>query len=729
MNLLVKRLFLTGIILALFGCPSVFANHQIGSEIYYELVGDGAWENSKLYKFNFVIYAKCSDTGSTDLLMLINNSISPLEEDSRTLSVDSIRNFDYNFVTCNNRPPGICYNKLFYSDTISIREEMLPVDIASNNCCRDIILDNIMSPDTFGTIMNTKVTELGYANNNDSPAFIETSFLSFCVNESIDYNYNVFEPDGDQLIYKFCTPLGHDKTMGFTRNPPWPTIQYLLPTYATNYPLGQGGLEINSSTGQLTGTPQVVGSFAVGICVEEYRNGAFLGTIRQDIAINVVACTPLLTADLEAETTDSQNRAVYQLCNENTLTIQHLSEPPESITDFEWYIDYPDQPLTSNEEIPTFIFDQPGVFYGHLVINPDSICNDTAFFLVEVSDLDVDFLMTYDTCDVGPVAFTSAVEASAMIENYRWSFGDSSETAEVNPIHQYMEAEIYTVQLVVEDKYQCRDTLLQNLTWRPAPEVIVVSPGVAVGCTPLTTTIENRSQPVDTSYQLYWEFGDGSSDTGLAPAYTYRTPGNYSVYLSITSPFGCFIDTVFEDLIFADLPPQAGFSWTPSADPEKFTAFQFTNTSERSLGWNWIFDTLSLPDIRQEPAYSFPDTGYRDVTLIVEDQYGCFDTLTQRIDVVSPQTYFLPNAFTPNGDGLNDEFIGVGLTDYLADFRLDIFNRFGGLVFSSQDVQQGWDGDNATAGVYVYKVSFRVPRGELTEMRGEALVPHPVSKW
>ena len=150
MNLLVKRLFLTGIILALFGCPSVFANHQIGSEIYYELVGDGAWENSKLYKFNFVIYAKCSDTGSTDLLMLINNSISPLEEDSRTLSVDSIRNFDYNFVTCNDRPPGICYNKLFYSDTISIREEMLPVDIASNNCCRDIILDNIMSPDTFG---------------------------------------------------------------------------------------------------------------------------------------------------------------------------------------------------------------------------------------------------------------------------------------------------------------------------------------------------------------------------------------------------------------------------------------------------------------------------------------------------------------------------------------------------------------------------------------------------
>ena len=82
----------------------------------------------------------------------------------------------------------------------------------------------------------------------------------------------------------------------------------------------------------------------------------------------------------------------------------------------------------------------------------------------------------------------------------------------------------------------------------------------------------------------------------------------------------------------------------------------------------------------------------------------------------------IPNAFTPNGNGLNDEFIGVGLADYLADFRLDIFNRFGGLIFSSQDVRQGWDGGNAPEGVYVYRASFWVPRGERTEIRGEVVL-------
>jgi len=717
---LIKNILLTAILI-LSGWPLLFSSHQIGNEMYYELIGEGSWPDSKLYKVSFVAYIKCPTSNVPELQIQIK-SLNLIERDIRLLVPDSTENFDYNFVDCNSRPSGVCYTKVYYSDTVSIREYLLPYDISSSQCCRDPILDNIVTPESFGIINGVEINNLIYNLNNNSPIFFDSKFLSFCVNETTNFDYTVIESDGDQLIYKFCTPLGDMLGSVVAVDPPWPTIQYFLPTYATNYPLGQGGLEINPSTGQLTGTPQITGNFAVGICVEEYRNGEFLGTIRQDIAINVVACTPLLTADLEAETTDPQNRAVYQLCNENTLTIQHLSESSESITNFEWYIDYPDQPLISNDEIPTFTFDQPGVFYGHLVINPDSICNDTAFFVVEVSSLNTDFFMAYDTCNAGPVDFIPTPISSATVDNYSWDFGDSLTTNQPNPAHQYKDAGIYTIQLIVEDEFQCRDTLFQNLTWRPAPEVILVSPDVAAGCTPLPTTIQNRSRPVDTTYQLYWEFGDENTATGLALSHTYRRSGNYNVYLSITSPLGCFVDTVFEDLIFADLPPRANFSWTPSTDPEQFAQLQFLDASERALAWNWIFDTLSVPDIRREPSYIFPDTGYHDVVLMVEDQYGCFDTLTQRVDVVPPQTYFLPNAFTPNGDGLNDEFIGVGLMDYLLDFRMEIFDRWGGLVFSSQDARRGWDGGNAPAGVYVYRASYRVPRGERTEVQGEVVL-------
>ena len=718
MNLF-KNILLTGILI-LSGCSLVFGSHQIGSEMYYELIGEGGWPNSKLYRISFVAYTKCPTSNIPDLQIQIK-PINFVGRDIRLLTLDSVENFDYNFVNCNSRPSGICYSKLFYSDTVSIREGLLPYDISSIQCCRDPVLDNIVAPDTFGTINHVVITDLVYNINNNSPIFFDSKFLSFCVNEQINFGYDVLESDGDQLIYKLCTPLGY--MLGeLSIDPPWPVIQYLLPTYATNFPLGQGGLAINPTTGQLTGTPEIVGNFVVGICVEEYRNGEYLGTIRQDIAMNVVPCTPLLTADLEAETTDAQNRAIYQLCNENTLTIENLSGPPESITGYKWYIDHPDQPLVSNDENPTFNFEQPGVYDGYLVVNPDSLCNDTAFFVVQVSELDTDFATTYDTCDIGPVAFSATPTSSAIISEYHWDFGDNQIGSELNPMHQFSNAGVYDVRLVVTDEYGCSDTMQQNLTWRPAPEVIVVSPDVAVGCTPLITTIENRSQPVDSTYQLYWEFGDGSTDSGLAPSHIYHNSGNYNVYLSITSPFGCFVDTVFENLIFADLPPKANFSWTLSDDPEKFTTFQFVDASERALGWNWIFDTLSLPDIRQEPNHVFPDTGYHKVTLIVEDQYGCFDTLTHLVDVVAPQTYFLPNAFTPNGDGLNDEFIGVGLTEYLQNFEMEIFDRWGSLVFSSQDVQKGWDGRNAPAGVYMYKVRYRVPREEKTEILGEVVL-------
>ncbi len=716
---ILKNTLLTGILIFL-GCPMVFGSHQIGSEMYYEHIGEGGWPNSKLYRISIITYLKCSISFIPDLPLKIN-PINYIGREIRLLSLDSIQNFEYNFINCSNRPPGECYNKIFYSDTVSIREELLPFDISTTECCRDPIIDNIIAPDSFVTISHVEITNFIYEEDNNSPVFEDSKFLSLCVNEPVEFFYDVSESDGDQLIYKFCSPLGNTLGNG-SLVPPYSTVQYLLPTYATNYPLGQGGLVINPSTGELTGTPQITGNFAVGICVDEYRNGQFLGTIRQDIAINVVACTPLLTADLASETTDPQDRAVYQLCNENSLTIQNLSSPSESITDYEWYIDYPDQPLTSNLETPTFTFDQPGIFYGHLVVNPDSLCNDTAFFLVEVSSLDADFLMAYDTCNAGPVDFIAAPISSAMVENYRWDFGDSLTTNGANPAHQYPDAGIYSVQLIVEDEFQCRDTLVQDLTWRPAPEVILVSPDIAVGCTPLTTTIQNRSRPVDTTYQLYWEFGDGGTDTGLAPSHVYRNSGNYNVYLSITSPLGCFVDTVFEDLIFADLPPQADFNWSPSADPENFKEFQFMDASERALGWNWIFDTLSIPDIRPASTYVFSDTGSHEVTLIVEDQYGCFDTLTQSVGVVPLQTYFLPNAFTPNGDGLNDVFVGVGLTDYLLDFRMNIFDRWGGLIFSSKDAQGGWDGGSAPAGVYVYTVQYRVPRGERTEMRGEVVL-------
>lgn len=719
---LIKKILLLGI-LVLLGCPLAFCAHKIGNVMHYRYIGDGGWPNSKLFEVTLVEYERCW-ANNPYMAGIAYNPINISGGLTRTLQADTAFRFEYNRTECFNSNSSGCYEQIYYIDTISIRETDGLFYVFFANCCRTSIISNIFEPDSVSTLNYIDVTPAAYHLSNSSAQLIRRNFLRFCVGEPLEYNVEVLEPDGDQLVYKLCDVFGVRVGNGVSFDPPWPTVQYLLPTYATNYPLGQGGLSIDPITGQLSGTPQFVGEFTVGICVEEYRNGVYLSTVRQDIAISVVPCTPLLEANLSAETFDTGGRAVYQLCNENTLTLTNLSGPEEVVTSYEWYVDYPDQPLQSTDKHPTFIFDQPGVFQGHLVANPDSSCSDTVFFVVEVSDLATDYFSQYDTCDTGPVNLTAAPVSSAAITRYYWEFGDGGrvDTDADTVRHQFANAGNYPVQLVVENQYHCRDTLIRDLIWRPAPEVIVVSPDVAVGCTPLTTTIRDRSQPIDSTYELYWEFGDGAIGSGRAPQHVYSDTGNYTVYLSITSPLGCFVDTVFENLIIADARPEAAFSWSVAAEPENFTEVQFIDESQRALGLNWIFDTLSPPDFRSDPSYVFPDTGNHQVRLIVEDQYGCFDTLTQSIGIIPLQTYFLPNAFTPNGDGLNDQFVGIGLTDYLLDFKLEIFNRSGGVLFTSNNAAQGWDGTNAPAGVYLYQVSYRVPRGEQTMSRGEVVL-------
>ena len=112
--------------------------------------------------------------------------------------------------------------------------------------------------------------------------------------------------------------------------------------------------------------------------------------------------------------------------------------------------------------------------------------------------------------------------------------------------------------------------------------------------------------------------------------------------------------------------------------------------------------------------------------MIVTHESGCQDSLTQIIDVVPKVTYFLPNAFTPNSDNVNDFFRGKGFFDGMENFRLSIWNRWGELVFETSDPSEGWNGRKKNTGslspngVYVCLVSYTGPRGGDFELKGFA---------
>ena len=128
----------------------------------------------------------------------------------------------------------------------------------------------------------------------------------------------------------------------------------------------------------------------------------------------------------------------------------------------------------------------------------------------------------------------------------------------------------------------------------------------------------------------------------------------------------------------------------------------------------------------QHPSFTFPDTGRQEVTLVVTHESGCQDTLKQSLDVIPEVRYFLPNAFTPNFDGLNDDFLGTGIFDGLSNFQMTIWNRYGEVLFQTNDPFHGWSGTKSDSGeplpggVYVYLVTYNGPRGEPFELKGFA---------
>ena len=134
------------------------------------------------------------------------------------------------------------------------------------------------------------------------------------------------------------------------------------------------------------------------------------------------------------------------------------------------------------------------------------------------------------------------------------------------------------------------------------------------------------------------------------------------------------------------------------------------------MGNQWDFGD-GIYGFTESPTHEFADTGVYEVELITFSDNGCSDTARAVLDVEPLNTFFLPNAFSPNEDGLNDEFAGTGITKGMRGFRLAVWNRWGELLFETTDPAKAWngkgkeDGQPAPKGVYHCQVEYITARG------------------
>lgn len=249
-----------------------------------------------------------------------------------------------------------------------------------------------------------------------------------------------------------------------------------------------------------------------------------------------------------------------------------------------------------------------------------------------------------------------------------------------------------------------------KVTVNPYPEININS-STTGGCAPLAVTFSNFSTP--TGDDCFWEFGDGSVASGCGDIFhSYEDGGDFDVTLTVTAD-GCTSSQTFTDYISVEAKPEASFIPSPNEINITNTTVEFRNYSINSVDYIWDFGDDTPISFDFEPIHTYPSTieEIYTVTLIAMNELGCPDTAYGKVVFEDLLIFYVPNAFSPNGSGINDVFQPI-ITSRISpyDFNMKIFNRWGEIVFETYNYNVGWDGSYfdvlATDGVYVWRMEF-----------------------
>lgn len=231
----------------------------------------------------------------------------------------------------------------------------------------------------------------------------------------------------------------------------------------------------------------------------------------------------------------------------------------------------------------------------------------------------------------------------------------------------------------------------------PLPLVQFVSDTIS-GCEPLLVNFTDLSTPSIGSW--LWDFGDPSSganntSTLQNPTHVYSDAGIYTVTLTVTTTDGCSGSYTHQNMIEVYITPIASFTTHPPTASTQDPLINFYDLSSDAYYWDWNFGEPSSSENTStdaNPTHSYGNAGTYTITLIVESMYGCTDTTQQEILITQDFSIFVPNGFTPNGDGENDGFYAEGEGIDPNNFEMYIYDRWGEMVFKTNDFYEPWDG-------------------------------------
>ncbi|MFH0892814.1 MAG: PKD domain-containing protein [Bacteroidota bacterium] len=379
--------------------------------------------------------------------------------------------------------------------------------------------------------------------------------------------------------------------------------------------------------------------------------------------------------------------------------------------------------LTVNSSIAGTTFQwSNGLFNPSIVVNPIQTttytvtgttgdgCQNTSALVLDVSPPVVVTL----TSVPGEICIgSSATMTASGAFQYTWSPAVSySNVYGSVVIATPLQNTTYTV--TGTDNYGCTGTAYFAVIIRPLPVVDFVSdyqPACEFESVHFT----------DISYAdivtVLWDFGDPSSGVNNNsslnnPVHLYNSPGSYDVTLNVVTRWGCTGQLTKPGAVFIYTTPKASYTASPvvAALPNGTVYFYNETTQWTNLYWNFgdPLSGSSNTSTQENPIHEYTAPGIYTAWLYAVNEIGCYDSIPIDITIQPEYNVFIPNCFTPNGDGHNDTFFPKGFGIESNNFEFYIYNRWGEEIFFSNNINNQWDGtyrgngNIVQTGVYPY---------------------------
>ncbi|MCC6816579.1 MAG: gliding motility-associated C-terminal domain-containing protein [Saprospiraceae bacterium] len=470
MNYLIDK-FLKTLSLILLICTmnvDVKATHIVGGELTYKSLGGGRFELRLVIRRDCINGADSVYFDNPAELGVFYTDYQPayqvgddgrftlpfIKEDTLKEGINS---------SCFVKGNEVCVHEAIYQGIITLPYTEKGYIIAYQRCCRNTILSNIVNPLETGATYSVRITEFEIRNNNSNPQFAPFPPIYICLNKSFKFDHSAIDANGDSLVYSFCRPnIGRtiSDPKGFPSRPPYDSVVFST-GYSLNSLLNPNGsgvpLQINPKTGEITGIPNTLGTFLVGVCVTEYKKGVKGSYTIRDFELNVVSCGVVPTADFEL---------ISNICDGLT---QSFSSKSVNANTLKWFFDFPNNlNASSNSQNPTFTYSTPGI-YTIVLVAENGGCTDTLKKTIKVimdPDLDADYSLNTQ-CNPDHQILVSNQSKGSNLKTFEWTLSSIGQTDQIStdkdPLFKVDTGGIYTVKLVITDDNGCQDTLVKSI--------------------------------------------------------------------------------------------------------------------------------------------------------------------------------------------------------------------------------------------------------------------------